>query len=112
MEYLSNPATLFIVAAESAQILGYAIAAPGRLTWELDSIAVSPKTQGRGIATRLLRRICALLKKQGALKLSLMVRRSNSSAIGLYKKFGFQRIRLVHDYYEDGAPAWRMAFRL
>ena len=92
--------------------LGYAVAAQRQSTWALDSIAVFPKARGRGIATRLLQRVISILLKNEARSLSLMVRRDNLEAIRLYRKLGFQRLRRIEDYYEDGAPAWRMRLTL
>jgi ribosomal protein S18 acetylase RimI-like enzyme len=41
-----------------------------------------------------------------------MVRRENAAAIQLYRGLGFDRIRRINRYYEDGAAAWRMRLPL
>ena len=64
-------------------------------------IAVAPAWRRRGIATRLLERCFATSAKQGATSVHLEVRPSNTAAIGLYQKLGFEIIGKRHKYYED-----------
>src|SRR5580698_7522640 len=75
---------------------------------EIHSIAVAPGQRGKGVAVALLKRTLAQLRRRGFETVSLNVRLENKAAIGLYRKLGFQRVRRVNGYYEDGAPAWRM----
>jgi ribosomal protein S18 acetylase RimI-like enzyme len=75
---------------------------------EIHSIAVSPTQRGQGVAFALVKRVMELLGQRGFKTVSLNVQLENDAAIGLYRKIGFQRVRRVNGYYEDGAPACRM----
>jgi len=99
---------VFLVAAIHGKVVGYALAFHGETLAEIHSIAVKPAQRGRGVAFALLRRVIALLRRRGFETVSLNVRLENEAAIRLYRKLGFQRVRRVNGYYEDGAPAWRM----
>jgi len=115
LDYLAQPArSVFLVAVIDRRVVGYALAfqrsafhnkAPRA---EIHSIAIAPGQRGRGIAAALLKRTLAQLRRRGFETVSLNVRLENKAAIGLYRKLGFQRVRRVNGYYEDGAPAWRM----
>jgi ribosomal-protein-alanine N-acetyltransferase len=64
-------------------------------------IAVSPAWRRHGIATRLLERCFANSAKQGATSVHLEVRPSNTPAIELYLKLGFEVIGRRHKYYTE-----------
>jgi ribosomal-protein-alanine N-acetyltransferase len=64
-------------------------------------IAVSPAWREHGIATRLLERSFAISTKQGATSVHLEVRPSNTPAIELYLKLGFEVIGRRNKYYAD-----------
>ena len=109
LEYLAQSArSVFLVAAIDRRIVGYALAFQSRTRAEIHSIAIAPGQRGRGIAAAFLKRTLAQLRRRGFETVSLNVRLENKAAIGLYRKLGFQRVRRVNGYYEDGAPAWRM----
>ena len=42
----------------------------------------------------------------------LEARMSNSAAVGLYKKLGFQVLKISRGYYIDGENAYKMARKL
>ena len=107
-EYARECPRLFLVAEVDGTIAGYIIACVGKDRAEIASIAVLPEYRGRRVAFRLLARALRVLEGLGARNVTLMVRRDNSSAIELYRKFGFVRTATVHGYYGDGAAAWRM----
>lgn len=67
----------------------------------LESIAVIPDRQRRGLGGRLLRALRGELPAQGVTELLLEVRASNSGAIGLYEEQGFTRIGQRRGYYSD-----------
>jgi len=107
--YLSQPGrSVFLVAIAEGRIVGYALAFHSKSRAEVDSIAVAPAQRGQGVAVALLKRVVGSLRRRGFGTISLNVRLENEAAIRLYRKLGFQRVRRVNGYYEDGAPAWRM----
>lgn len=69
----------------------------GELT--LENICVAVEFQGRGLATHLMLHLIQQMDQLGALDILLEVRASNNSAIGLYKKHGFQTQGVRKAYY-------------
>jgi ribosomal-protein-alanine N-acetyltransferase len=109
LDYLAQPASsVFLVATIDGIIVGYALAFHGRVRADIDSVAVTPAQRGQGVAAALLKRVIRSLRQRGFKTVSLNVRPENREAILLYQKLGFQRVRRVSGYYEDGGPAWRM----
>lgn len=107
-EYARECPRLFFVARVGRVVAGYSITCIARNTADIASIAVLPEFRGRRIASKLLTRSIAKVRRQGVRAVTLMVRRDNRGAIDLYRKLGFLRTHTVHGYYADGAVAWRM----
>lgn len=109
LDYLAQSGnSVFLAATIDCAVVGYVVAFHRETSAEVDSIAVAPAKRGRGVAGALLKRVIALLRQRGFRTVSLNVRLENKAAIRLYRKLGFQRVRRVNGYYEDGAAAWRM----
>ena len=83
------------------QVVAYAFFRRVSDELHLLKIAVSPTWREHGIATRLLERSFAISTKQGAASVHLEVRPSNTAAIKLYLKLGFEMIGRRHKYYAD-----------
>ena len=83
------------------QVAAYAFFRLAADELHLLKIAVSPAWRGQGIASRLLKRCFAIRAKQGATSVHLEVRPSNTPAIELYLKLGFEVIGRRHKYYAD-----------
>ncbi len=64
-------------------------------------IAVRPGLRRRGVATWLFEHVLKMLKEAYVRGVFLEVRRSNSAAINLYKKFGFRETYERKKYYGD-----------
>ena len=99
-EELDNPTASFIVAVgDNGQVLGYAgisvIAGEGYI----DNVAVRPNCRKQGIADRLLDVFCRFGQEHLAF-LTLEVRPSNTAAVALYEKHGFQEAGRRKNYYE------------
>ena len=56
-----------------------------------------PQFRGRGIGTNLIRSVLAASRTVGLHRVELTVRENNASAIGLYKKVGFEIEGLQRD---------------
>jgi len=69
-------------------------------TFELSKMAVTDKIQGLGIGKKLMEHCISVAKEKGIQKLILYSNRSLSSAIHLYKKYGFTEIDLEPGVYE------------
>ncbi len=74
----------------------------------LTNLVVAPAVQGRGIGTALLG--FGIIKSiwLGARWMQLEVRVSNTRAIRLYKKFGFDIVYTMPSYYSNGEDAYVM----
>jgi len=73
------------------------------------SIAVLPEHRRQGIASALLREAMRGMQAYGVRECFLEVRVSNTPAIRLYQKMGFQIVRTVPRYYADGEAAYIMS---
>lgn len=71
------------------------------------SLAVHPRTRGRGLSKVLVARSLELLPRRCAI-LSLEVRPENESAVGLYRRLGFRPVAGLADYYGQGQDGMRM----
>jgi ribosomal-protein-alanine N-acetyltransferase len=111
VQYWHASPELFLVARQGGRIAGYSIALINWRGAELESIAVDPRYRGRGVAQALLDTEVARLGSQGAGTLRLMVSAANTSALRLYRQYGFIRTRLVKCYYGAGRDAWRMRLK-
>ena len=100
-EELFNPQASFIVAEDDeGNILGYAGLHVVLDEGYIDNIAVQPDARRHGVASALLDVYCRF----GAVNLAFLtleVRASNQAAIGLYEKYGFQRVGLRPGYYQQ-----------
>ena len=102
----------FLVAVQDGAVVGYAIADVrsnhGRDLGHLKDIAVHPEAQGEGVGRALLRRVLFTLAVAGAAVVKLEVREDNDVAQSLYEDVGFERVRRVPAYYDDGEDAYVM----
>ncbi len=100
-EELYNDTASFIVAeGEDGQVLGYAGLHVILDEGYIDNVAVRPTCRRQGIADRLLDVFCRFGQANLAF-LTLEVRPSNTAAVALYEKHGFQEAGRRKDYYED-----------
>jgi len=101
----------WVLAAGDGTVIGYAnfrfLAGEG----ELMRIAVLPEHRGRGESKKLMDRLEISAKEKEAPDLTLEVRAGNTSAVTLYKSYGFQaeavRKNYYHDPVEDAFIMWR-----
>lgn len=89
----------FIVIKDDDQMVGYAVYMSIFENAELLTIAVDPPFQGKGYGRVLLTELCSRLASCGIENLFLEVRPSNTAALSLYRKFGFEEISRRKDYY-------------
>ena len=113
----------FIVAEENGKIIGYimcrietglpdfgllGIAKRGHVI----SIAVLPEHQHKGVGAALIEDALSGMRFYKAKECYLEVRVTNTQAVNLYKKFGFETARIVHRYYSDREDAYIMNLKL
>lgn len=110
---IQSPQSIYLVAEHEAQIVGHAFLEPyplQSLRHAADlNIAVHLGWQKKGIGTKLLEKIIELAKNSSAIeKIQLNVRASNTTALSLYKKMGFEeegrfknRVKIQDHYIDD-----------
>ena len=67
----------------------------------IDNVAVFPAWRRRGVATRLLGRLCAHARREKLQFLTLEVREGNLPAIAFYQKLGFAQVGRRPRFYDD-----------
>mgnify|MGYP001772763308 CR=1 FL=1 len=102
----------FVVArdSETNKIIGYVIglAEHGGRVGHVISLCVDPMYRRSGLATSLMRLIEELFIKRNICLARLEVKVSNTPAINLYKKLGYEIKGLLRKYYKDGSDAYIM----
>ena len=102
----------YLVAESDGEIVGYA----GLLGYVDDgyvqTVAVAPAAQGRGIGTRLMVALLREARRVGLPVVGLEVRADNERAQALYRRFGFNQVGVRRGYYQpSGADAVIMLAR-
>ena len=69
--------------------------------WDIENIVVAAKLRRQGIASEFIRRIRKQAEADGAEKIVLEVRESNTAARALYEKAGFVQSGSRSGYYLD-----------
>lgn len=97
---LSKPSSICLAAeGEEGEIHGYLVCARYEKVWHLMNVAVAPERRRRGIAAGL---IGEMFERSGSQsRFTLEVRESNSAAISMYERLGFQRAGRRQRYYQD-----------
>ena len=108
----SSSITLGAFDAEAGDaLLGYLVVSRYVDAWHIMNVAVEPEHRRRGIATRLLDALFAMTAGDSRRGYTLEVRVSNTTAIALYERLGFQATGVRRGYYtdnrEDALVMWR-----
>lgn len=101
-ESMSYEHAVFLVALleEADEVAGYIGMYRVFNEGDITNIAVAPQYRGMGIGTKLME---AIIKRANELEIQnifLEVRESNDTAIGLYKKMGFEKAGIRKNFYE------------
>ncbi len=77
----------------------------------ITNVAVAPEHRGQGYSKTLITDMIKYAKEKGFQHMTLEVRVSNSVAIALYEKFGFESVGVRPKYYvdtgEDALVMWK-----
>lgn len=101
---LENPGISFpfvIVLKNVERVVGHVIYWQIREEVQISNIAVHPDFRGLGIGKKVMQEIIDRVKKDGVNYIFLEVRPSNSSALNLYIKLGFQKLGIRRNYYHN-----------
>lgn len=102
----------YLVAESGGDIVGYAGLMCIEPVADVQTIAVVPEFEGRGIGSTLLTRLVDEARHRGAADVLLEVRADNPRAQQLYVRFGFEQIHVRRGYYRDGVDALIMRLQL
>ena len=112
---LGKPTSICLGAFEGEQLIGYIVNSRYVDAWHVMNVAVDPDFQRRGIASSLLGRLFELTAGDEKRGYTLEVRVSNSDAIRLYERLGFEGHGVRRGYYtdnrEDALIMWKDAPR-
>jgi ribosomal-protein-alanine N-acetyltransferase len=75
-------------------------------------VAVLPQYRRKGVGKALIAEAMEGMRLYDVKQCFLEVRATNTPAINLYKKLGFQITRTIHGYYADGEDAYVMSREL
>lgn len=98
---LTNPLSLWLVAVEGENVLGYIGSQTVEGETDMMNVAVHPSYRRQGIGERLILTLVNALKEKDSHSLTLEVRASNDPAKTLYEKLGFAQVGLRKNYYRN-----------
>ena len=96
------------MAVAGGEVVGYAGLAAAGDQADVQTIAVSATMQRVGVGSAMLRELLAEARRRGSTAVFLEVRADNPPAQAMYERFGFERVGLRRDYYDDGTDAIMM----
>ena len=101
---------ILLVAMRGGELLGYVLMLTRRDSrfGRLYSLVTARHARGLGIGRRLLLKAKKLASGAGCQGIRLEVSDTNTVAIALYEKLGFERCGFKAGYYENGENAVRM----
>jgi ribosomal-protein-alanine N-acetyltransferase len=80
---------------------------------QVNNVAVHPDCRGLGLGEAMMRYAIAKVREAGAAFMTLEVRPSNTPAVSLYKKLGFEIMGTRRNYYtKPDEDAYVMALEL
>jgi ribosomal-protein-alanine N-acetyltransferase len=97
----------FLIAENDGEIIGYAsvyLPSAGGAA-DIMTIAVKPEFRRKGIATHFINELTEWAQSRGADAMMLEVDVSNSDAIALYEKLGYEKLNIRKNYYGAGIDA-------
>lgn len=111
-EFNNNPCAYIYVLKLKDRIIGYI---DYWITFDSATIAkicIDKEYQGRGFSTYLMDKMIKNVKRENVQFVTLEVRKSNESAIGLYKKYGFYVETIKKQYYQNLEDALYMIWEV
>jgi len=90
---------MVVVRRPGEEVVGYVIYWRIRDDVQVNNIAVHPDCRGLGLGEAMMRFAIASSREAGATFITLEVRQSNTSALTLYRKLGFEIMGTRKNYY-------------
>jgi len=106
-ELENNPFTTYFVMndTDSQEIIGHIGVWVDSPLAQILNFYLVPKLRRQGLGEILLQYAFTYLKSRYVNTLTLEVRPTNLAAITLYKKYGFRKVAVRKNYYQDGQDA-------
>ncbi|MBE6571912.1 MAG: ribosomal-protein-alanine N-acetyltransferase [Ruminococcaceae bacterium] len=98
-DFIENPLCIMFAAKDGDIICGYIGLYIIADECDIANVAVVPEFRNRGIAKNLIAYATEYAREKSVGKMMLEVRASNTPAISLYKKFGFEEVGIRKNYY-------------
>lgn len=95
----------FVARDESDKIVGFAGLKIVLDEADIMNIVVKKDSRNKGIGSLLLEHLISFAKSKNIKTITLEVNEKNTSAIALYKKFGFEKIYIREHYYNNSYDA-------
>lgn len=96
---LSAGNSAWLLRDEAGALLSYAVVMPVLDEAHLLNLSVARERQGQGWGFRLLDWMAGVARDRGAASMLLEVRPSNTAALALYRRYGFETIGVRRGYY-------------
>ncbi|SFC99894.1 [SSU ribosomal protein S18P]-alanine acetyltransferase [Bacillus sp. OV322] len=96
-----NQYAVYMVIEDEGEVIGYCGAWIVIDEAHITNIAILPDYRGQKLGEALLRKMIEISLSQGVKRMTLEVRVSNTTAISLYEKLGFQKGGIRKNYYTD-----------
>lgn len=100
-ELESSSSKYIIAKTNDGEIIGFAGIKILVDTADIMNIVTKKSWRNQGVGNLLLNSLVSLCKKLNLSSLSLEVSEDNLPALHLYEKFGFKRVGLRNNYYQD-----------
>ena len=108
---MNFPYEICLIADLEGAIAGYGVLMISFDEATISNITVGEPFRGQGIGEKLLRELIRRGREKGAERFTLEVRVSNSNAISLYRKLGFESVGVRKGFYEkpreDALIMWK-----
>ena len=98
---LENPLSLWLVAVEAGEVVGYVGSQTVLGETDMMNLAVAPEARRQGTGRALVLALVEALKKKESHSLTLEVRASNIPAQKLYASLGFSQVGRRPKYYSN-----------
>ena len=90
---------MVVVRRPGEEVVAYVIFWQIRDDVQVNNVAVHPDCRGLGLGEAMMRYVIAKSREAGATFMTLEVRQSNTPALALYKKLGFEVMGTRKSYY-------------
>ena len=108
MQELENENTIYIIAKDKDEVVGFAGISICLDEATLNNIVVKKTRRGHGLGGELLESLIDICSDRNLKSFTLEVNTKNEPAIHLYEKFGFKNLGIRKKYYNNTQDAYIM----